>query len=392
VDEIKARGVIMRVAVGQSDAEDAIEAVLAAVAHDGPQSPHAAILYASIDYDHEVLVAHVRAKYPGIRLVGGSATGTAERAAYLSDGVALTVFEDGNATFAVGAGEALSQDVPAACVTAVGQLMTQLSETPKIVVVLADGLAGDMDVVAQSLKGAFGADPPRIFGGCSADDFRFEKTQQYADDAVLTHSVVLLAIGGDVTVGVGVGTGWKPVGSPMKVTRSAGSTVQEIDGVPAYDVYRERLGEIESQQLIEFPLAIMPSADDDELYSLRTVHTRLDDGALAAFGTVPEGACVRMTVASDGDILDGARDSNRDALAQNPAPEAVMLVSCGARQTLLGTRVAEERLSIGDQLAASGLPDVPYLVLYGYGETGTDATARTGFCDETCISVALSGG
>ena len=84
----------------------------------------------------------------------------------------------------------------------------------------------------------------QIFGGVScSDDITgddscvFTKAYGFSET-----SIVIVFYGGeDFHVDSIKVTGWKPLGREFHVTKSQGSLLQELDGIPAYDVYRKYL-------------------------------------------------------------------------------------------------------------------------------------------------------
>ena len=84
----------------------------------------------------------------------------------------------------------------------------------------------------------------QVFGGVScSDDITsddscvFTKAYGFSET-----SIVIVFYGGeDFHVDSIKVTGWKPLGREFHVTKSQGSLLQELDGIPAYDVYRKYL-------------------------------------------------------------------------------------------------------------------------------------------------------
>src|ERR687892_717716 len=66
-------------------------------------------------------------------------------------------------------------------------------------------------------------------------------TFQMHGDEVLRDAVVAASVSSDAPLGIGVRHGWRRVGEPMLVTRSANNRVHELDDRPALDAYLDRL-------------------------------------------------------------------------------------------------------------------------------------------------------
>ena len=125
----------------------------------------------------------------------------------------------------------------------VAAAVQELTSEHKVLVLLADGLAGEQHELVRGAYSVVGGTVP-LAGGCAADNYLYEKTFQFYADAdgvrVMTDAVVAAAIGSDAPIGVGVAHGWRKYGDPMVVTSSDGGTVHTLDGELALDVFSQR--------------------------------------------------------------------------------------------------------------------------------------------------------
>ena len=123
------------------------------------------------------------------------------------------------------------------------QIIDSVTPSPfRAVLALTDGVSvHDQSEIVRGVYEAAGATVPLV-GGCAGDDLRMHATAQMIGTTVAADAFVLAAIGTDSPMGVGVAHGWRSVGEPMFVTAVEGTTVVELDGRPALDVYLERLG------------------------------------------------------------------------------------------------------------------------------------------------------
>lgn len=83
-----------------------------------------------------------------------------------------------------------------------------------------------------------------IFGGVEGnDDITSDISYVFCDGGeISTHSILTVFYGGeDFYVDSIKVTGWKPLGRKFKITKSEGTLLQELDGIPAYDVYNKYL-------------------------------------------------------------------------------------------------------------------------------------------------------
>lgn len=179
----------------------------------------------------------------------------------------------------------------------------------------------------------------QIFGGVScSDDITsddscvFTKTYGFSET-----SIVIVFYGGeDFHVDSIKVTGWKPLGREFHVTKSQGSLLQELDGIPAYDVYRKYLNINNDENFfyntLEFPLFY----EHNDTTILRTPVSSNADGSLNMTSDMDIGSVVRISYGDPSTIVDSIRhDSQR--LAQF-GPDVMHIFSCAARRTFWSNR------------------------------------------------------
>ena len=228
-----------------------------------------------------------------------------------------------------------------------------------------------------------------VLGGTAGDAFKLTGTRQFCGREVCSDSVPVLLFSGPLIYSVAVASGWKPMGEPGLVTRSDVTLVHEIDGRPAIDFYRQRLGE-QAVPGPENPLAILDETGAVACLRATAEPQVRESGAINYLGDVREGAMVQITVADRNAILEGARESISKAFADYPhgkTPAAALIFSCAARKLLLGTHTGEE-IGIVQSVIGS---QVPVCGFYGYGEIGPLDTKdpASKFHNETFVSLIL---
>mgnify|MGYP002510419574 CR=1 FL=1 len=179
----------------------------------------------------------------------------------------------------------------------------------------------------------------QIFGGVScSDDITsddscvFTKAYGFSET-----SIVIVFYGGeDFHVDSIKVTGWKPLGREFHVTKSQGSLLQELDGIPAYDVYRKYLNINNDENFfyntLEFPLFY----EHNDTTILRTPVSSNADGSLNMTSDMDIGSVVRISYGDPSTIVDSIRhDSQRLALF---GPDVLHIFSCAARRTFWTNR------------------------------------------------------
>lgn len=173
-----------------------------------------------------------------------------------------------------------------------------------------------------------------IFGGVSGNDdmtksisYVFSKMGVFSD-----HAITVVFYGGDDFYVDSIKiTGWKPLGKKFKVTKSEGSILQELDGIPAYDVYNKYLDISNDENFfyntLEFPLLY----EFNGITVLRTPMASNPDHSISTSADVEVGSAVRITYGDPQTIIESVdNDSQR---IKKFRPDVIHFFSCVARRT-----------------------------------------------------------
>ena len=354
-------------------------------------APTAGVLFAAIDFDHQVLLDEINRQVPGIQLIGCSTDGEiSSELGFREDSVSLILFVSDTVDITAGVGRGLSTDVAGACRSAIDAAKAKTTKPPRLCLATPEGLTAEGHSVTATLQDTVGSATP-IFGALAGDQWRLKSTRQFYRSEVLQDSIPVLLLCGDLHFSYGVATGWHQVGEVGVITRACGAVVHEIDEAPAIDFYRKYLGPA-ANPTAELPLAILNAQDATEY--LRASWGVVDEatGAVTFLATVPQGARVRLTLADRDEILTGCAESLSIARSNFPAgvePAAALFFSCAARKVLLGTRTEEELNLIRGSLGAA----VPACGFYGYGEISPHMGDPTGtkYHNESFVSLLIAG-
>lgn len=332
-----------------------------------------AIVFSSVKYDQEQMLAGVRSVSGDTLLVGASTAGEITTVGPLNKhSVSVMLLKSDTIKFYAGVGENVGKDPRAAGKDVAERILAQAGGELKAFVMLPDVLAGNGSDTVRGVLDALGEHFP-VVGGAAGDDFEFKKTYQYLNDKVYSGSVVGLGIAGDFKVGIGVKHGWLPIGLPMKVTRSAGSVLHELDGKPAIKIYEDYFGEQEAAVLktetlaklaITYPLGMKVVGSEEML--IRDPISVDAAGSITCAAEVPEGSEIQLMIGSREAAVKVAKVAAENALEQldGSAPKAIIIFNCIARNKLYGEHSGEEISAIQEVLGAN----TPLLGFYTYGE------------------------
>jgi hypothetical protein len=118
------------------------------------------------------------------------------------------------------------------------QLADLLKQNPRQPALLfADGFNADAEQFCVSL-------PPgtNLFGALSSGDLNTGNAYQIGGAQFGAGGLALARLEGNIRVGVGYASGWQPVGTHFRVTRSRGFWVRTLDGRPASETYARHFG------------------------------------------------------------------------------------------------------------------------------------------------------
>ncbi len=377
----------MRVSVGHSNdplSRVAMEEVLSQAREGlGGVAPFAGVLFTALDVDHLGVLAAIQEAYPGLPVVGCTSDGElSSHLQFQEDSIALMLFASASVVAASGLGQDLSADPAAACQAAVAEAMRD-GDAPSLCLAFPESLTASAVSVVQALQAAL-PEGTLLVGGTSADQWNFEQTHQFRDGEVQSDAVAVLLFYGPLELGVGVASGWRPLGDPGTVTRSESNVVYEIDHQPAVTFYRRYFG-VEAEFTPEYPLDVVDPASS--LSYLRAPLAIEGDGSITFAGDVPEGCTVRISSAARDAIVEACRRSVSDAVESGGIEQATgaLVISCAARKQVLGTRTYEEF-----DVLREALGDVPIVGFYSYGEIAPlDGAPIARLHNETMVSIVF---
>ncbi|WP_375280819.1 FIST signal transduction protein [Pseudooctadecabacter sp.] len=361
---------MLKIGTGWSEDSDTAEATQDALklAQDqlGGQPAKAAMVFAGIDMDLEVLTRELAEALPGVPVAGCTTDGeVAGPEGFLEDSVVITLFASDAVDFTVGMGAGATGTPAQATADAVNMAKAASDKAPALCIALPEGLGTNIHHLLNGLRDQLGEDFP-IVGGAAGDQLRFQGTKQFMNQTIVNDAMVVLMMHGPVIYSCGVATGYEPLGNRHTITKAEGATVYEIDDRPAADLYADYL----QQPSIFYPLAVYEEKRQSFVLS-SPLNFDEETGAIQLVNPVENAARVQLATATRDEIVDAARTAVQSAYAgfpSNRTPDLALFFSCAGRRATLGTRTAEEYESIADIVGE----DIPTSGFYTYGEIGPD--------------------
>lgn len=237
----------------------------------------------------------------------------------------------------------------------------------KAVLILSDGLQINGTRLLNGVNSKL-ASGVVVTGGLAGDGPHFQSTWTINENKEICSGLVTAVgfYGSQLHVHHSSYGGWSIFGPERSITRSEGSVVYEIDGLPALDLYKKYLGEksaeLPSSGLL-FPMQIWSTQDPQD----RVVRTILkideEKQSITFAGDMPQGYTAQLMRGNADHLIDGALHAARQIQSCDPHGLAIA-ISCVGRKLLLGERVDEEV-----EVVYNSMPQgTKQIGFYSYGE------------------------
>ena len=189
-----------------------------------------------------------------------------------------------------------------------------------------------------------------VWGGGAFGDNTFRAFVFKKGDAAHTAGVLMTFIGGsEFHIRYAYVSGWKPLGYPLKITRAEGYVLHELDGQPAYQIYRHYLRIPNDDHIfynaLEFPFAV----EHDGRTLLRHALSCDENGALTMSTRIPEGSVLHLTYGDPETIMSDVMDCAQ-AIGEF-APEVISVFDCFGRKSYWGGKEASREIEPFNRIA-----------------------------------------
>jgi hypothetical protein len=381
-------------AVGQSNARDARiagdEAAAAALTGDDAQL---LVVFCSHTHDLERLLEAINRRSGGVPLIGCSTAGEIATHGPGDAGVVVTALGGPGFSASTASAHITGDDLRAAGAEVAGCVAACPERGGRVLLLLTDGLAGDQQEVVRGAYSVVGASTPLV-GGCAGDDLEMRLTYQLHNDRVLTHSVVGAALSSDGAMGIGVRHGWRRVGEPVLVTRSANNRVYTLNDRRALDVYFEHLDPPAdarrdpaafTRYALRHPLGLQRRSGEEHVRFVGEAD--FEDGSLGFIAEVPQGGLAWFMEGDEDSVLAATDAACTDALAslEGSSPLGAFAFDCIARRGILG----DAGIAAEIERVAKSTGGAPVSGFYTYGEIAR-TRGQSGFHNQTLVVLAVA--
>ena len=331
-------------------------------------------------------------RFPNAKIIGTSTSGEFTEEGDGKESVAaIAVAGDYKVHVGLGRGLATSPETAVRDALA-GQPATLDGYPHRTGIILLDPLAGHGETASLLVAAELGDQP--LVGGAAGDDLAMTKTLVGHGAIAESDAIVVMSIFSRKPLGVGVKHGHRTL-APEKhrVTRADGSVVLEVDGRPAWDVWREatraraaELGLDPDAQPGAFLLRFEAGLHVGTEYKVRAPLAPKPGGGILFATAMDEGTVFQIM---EGDVtsqVDSAVDAARSArVALGGAPVAGAIVfDCICRKLILADEYAPMVRAISSELGG-----VPIAGFETYGEIAMNSGDMSGFHNTTTVVLAF---
>jgi methyl-accepting chemotaxis protein len=360
------------------------------------QAPALGILFASPKHDLQAALCAAQKVGGGAPFVGSTTAGEITERGLVHGGVALMLLASDEMLLDVSLARGVKGDTTRAAAelsrgfAEAAQAASEKGFVASSTILLADGLNGAGEGLVNELLGATRRFQ-QVVGGAAGDEGAFKATHVGAIGEAVTDGAVALHCFGAKPWGIGVDHGLRPTTDKLRVTRAEKNVVYELDGRPAFDVYREHAKkrgvslepESAGSFLIGNELGIYFF---EQLHRARAPLSVGAAGELVCAGEIPQGASVC--------ILDGEPDSMvaaagraaeqaRKGLVGEKAA-AVLLFDCVCRGMILNGQFGREVEAV-----RAVFPGVPVAGFLTYGEIARFKGHMDGWHNTAAVVTAI---
>jgi hypothetical protein len=273
--------------------------------------------------------------------------------------------------------------------------LAPVAPTHETVLVFVDGLAPSIASFIQALFDHVGGGPSFVGGGAGSLSFQ-QRPCLFTPQGLVGGAALVVGLPG--ALHIGVDHGWTPVAGPFIVTRTRGTTIEQIDYRPAAEVYRAcvepRVGAVLTPENFfshakGFPFGL--ERFDGSLLVRDPIVMQGD--ALVCVGEVPEQAVVRVLQGQPDRLLAAASTGAAQALAAaGPALRGALLIDCISRVLFLEQRFGEELHTVQQQLRAAQPESWPLFGALTLGEIANNGQRCLEFYNKTLVLAAFGDG
>lgn len=321
-------------------------------------SPHLITVFGSPEYfEDRTLGARLRKLFPESQIIGCSTAGEISESGFSEQSLIVSGvrFNNPNVKTFSAPLHGITDSFAAGARLGMRLVAPDLSG----VFILGQGVGASGNRLVQGLRSKI-SQKVIVTGGLAATNEDFQKTYILANEVVAPDVLAAFGLyGKNLKLAYGAVGGWEPFAPIRTVTKAEGSTLFELDGEPALEVYKKYLGESARdlpQSALHFPFAIVRNADDRLGIVRSVIDVNEAEGSLILAADIWPQALVRLMHTQAQGLVHGAEQAARKAVQTASDSDAfAILISDVGRKKLMGAEAPNEIAAVKGILKQSSL-------------------------------------
>lgn len=362
------------------------------------EKPNFGLLFCSPNYAIEEMLKEIKSIVGEVPIMGCTTSGEFTHEGTYKDGAALALISSDTNHFFVGLGENIKDDPIESIQTALeGFPLSEGGFPHRSAILLLDSLAGKGEEVVLAAALQLG-EQVQLAGGAAGDNLEFKHTKVIAGNKLKSDSVAMGYITSQQPVSIAYKHGHIPLSQSMIITKSKDNTVYEIDGLPAFDVWKMVLKDklkAEGKDINEItdPAEISKLLLRHEFglqtpggYKIRHAFTLNPDGSLNFTCTMVEGSVIKIMDSTQEAQIKSAREAVKLALKKSGGRKicGAVIFDCVCRAMIL-----KDQFSWAVEAMKEELGEIPLIGFETYGEVAREEHELSGFHNTTTVVLLI---
>ncbi len=258
----------------------------------------------------------------------------------------------------------------------------------KTMFVFVDGLSKNIGTCVDALFDNYGLDINYIGGGSGSLSFE-QRPSLFSNEGLLKDAFIYAY--STCTSSIGVSHGWKSINGPYQVTKSKGTVIEEIDYMPAFEVYKKVVDQYGSETINEenffkiaksFPFGLNTTTDEKIVRDPIV----LNGTQIVCVGDVSEGSYIDILHGDSHDLINAVKNAAQVSGENMQAnTDFTFFIDCISRVLFL-------KDDFKNEIAAVYKSDTPLIGALTFGEIANNGKDYLAFYTKTSVIGHISYG
>lgn len=375
------------------------EAAKKAAGKFGQTGAQFGIVFASSKYNYRDVLRGVRTVVGTAEVIGCSSAGEFTEEAVMKESVACALIRSENHKFFTGLGRGITASPEQAVRQGTLTFPKDVPGYPSLcTIMLIDGLCGVGEDICNAAVKVMGPNM-RFVGGAAGDDLKLTQTNVFHNELASSDAAALALIASKKPVFIGVKHGHASLSAELQVTKSKGSTVLEINGQPAFNVWKEHTRNKAKEKgidvdklkdtseignfLLQYEAGLLQGSE----YRLRAPLSVNADNSLNFVCSIPEGTSLKIMESPNRYYQIASAKTAAEIAAKAAAGTKLagaIVFDCVCRGAML-----DKEYYKGVDEIKKVIGNIPLIGFATYGEIAIDPAQPSGFHNTTTVVLLI---